>query len=109
METIGSFNYTKTINGNIVGEFVNHHHGRAFAECSELISENADNQIFDGNYKSIWQEDGIPILSKLKIERSSNSKFSLEWLNNENNEPIFRGEGFLISNNQMSGYYYSVD
>ena len=107
-KVIGSFCFKKTINGNLIGEFINNIHQRIFADCSETVTSDYSVDDFEGNYKNIWQEDNHSIILDLNIKNNSNSKFSLIWTNAETNIVIFKGEGFLISDNQMTGYYFSI-
>ena len=106
-KVIGSFCFKKTINGNLIGEFINNENQNIFADCSE-VEKNESFESFIGNYKNVWQERNNPIIMNLEIRINSNSKFSLLWTNTENNNVIFKGEGFLISNNKMTGYYFSI-
>ena len=101
---IGNFNYIKNKSGNIIGEFTNNLTSKIYSECSNLIEGNLLE--FTGIYRSIWEENNTPYISKLVIEKNKDFKSNLIWYDNDNNI-IFKGEGFIFKNT-LTGYYQDV-
>ncbi len=105
-QIIGSFYFKKTTSGNLIGEFTNNNHETIFSESCDLKILQKDLASFEGTYLSTWQEESESILMELEIMRNSNQmKYYLIWT--LANEPIFKGEGFLVDD-LLIGHYVSM-
>ena len=101
-EIFGSFYLTITVNGNLLGEFVNNFSNR-------IVTESANRQInsttFEGAYESTWN-DGDNHLATLTIAIKPNTDtgiYIVRW--EEDNHIIYQGEGFLLHNDTLIGFY----
>lgn len=98
----GSFCFIKSKSGNIIGEFLNNKNSKIFTESADLTKVIENSKEFTGEYITTWQENNVAIVMKLDIKKED-EKYLLTWRNGNDNK-IFFGEGFLISNELIGCY-----
>lgn len=99
---IGCFYYKRTVNGNLLGEFINSKNPNVIAECA--IIEIIDEKGFTGKFLSTWIEGGKKKIFKLEICLDIN-KFNLTWKNSKS-EIEFQGIGFLVDDILIGSYWF---
>lgn len=101
MKIIGRFYFKQTTSGNLIGEFSNNFSTHNIAECANI--KKGYDKPFQGEYKTIWFEDGENSLNlKIELKQSTDNIYSLLWFNEEKN--VFWGEGFLVDNLLIGDY-----
>ena len=95
MSIHGTFYFTKTKSGNLLGEFINNGLKNFIVESAN-INEGFCKEKFEVVYITNWLEDENAFASKLIIERDIENKkmFNLTWLDLKSEKPIFSGIGF---------------
>ena len=95
MSIYGTFYFTKTKSGNLLGEFINNGLKNFIVESAN-INEGFCKEKLEAEYTTNWLEDENAFASKLIIERDlENAKmFNLTWLDLKSKKPIFSGIGF---------------
>ena len=89
---IGRFYFTRTENGNLIGEFSNNRSESIQTESAETTAQTVN---YIGTYRSTWN-DGTAIEAELTIEikpNTNNQIFTLIW--RIGNDIAFWGEGML--------------
>lgn len=97
VDFMGSFYFDQTVNGNLIGEFMNN-------QTTVILTESATvNKItfpFEGSFVSTWFDTE---LHKATLDIKKNGfKFELKWT--EPNKQGYIGEGFLTGT-KLVGYY----
>ncbi len=105
----GSFYFKKTYDFNLLGEFANNDPSNKLltVECANKI-EKTDG--FRGTYISVWH-DTETHTAKLTIDlkfNDSNTIYTLKWFNDIRKEVVFEGEGFLLDENTLIGFYQGI-
>ena len=95
MKINGTFYFSKTKSGNLLGEFTNNGLKEYIVESAN-INKDFCKEKFEAEYITNWLEDEETFIAKLIIERNSNNNkmFDLTWRDIKNNEPIFKGIAF---------------
>ena len=95
MRINGTFYFTKTKSGNLLGEFINNGLKNFIVESAN-IDEGFCKEKFEAEYVTNWLEDEKTFVAKLIIVRNlENTKmFNLIWYDLKSNKPIFSGIGF---------------
>ena len=95
MSIHGTFYFTKTKSGNLLGEFINNGLKNFIVESAN-IDEGFCKEKFEAEYVTNWLEDEKTFVAKLIIVRNlENTKmFNLIWYDLKSNKPIFSGIGF---------------
>lgn len=104
-EIIGSFYFTRTRSGNLLGEYTNFRTNRIFSQAAS--STNLLSTII-GDYICVWFENNISVTSQLTIQFAIDSnelKYQLTWI--MENQQIFEGEAFFVDNT-LVGHYRST-
>jgi hypothetical protein len=99
----GCFYFIKTINGNLIGEFINNKIDKHIVESANLAdSENNNN--FKGIYTTIWLQGKVAHKAKLVITEKENT-YLLEWFEmNIKGDKMFEGIA-KIENGILKGQY----
>ena len=101
-EIIGNFYYTRSVNGNLLGEFTNNLDDRILSEsCNPRTNMDG----FIGEYNSSWQQNRDTFGFGLTIDNHPTAlgKFTLIW-SNPNGTPEYFGEGFRVGE-MLVGFY----
>jgi len=102
----GSFVFRNEGDGCLTSKYMNDNAG-PFTECCTLIKAKSSQDIFCGNWHSVWlQDNGEEGYATLLIERQkANIKlFDLTWTGKEGNV-LFRGVGMLYESFLIGSYW----
>jgi hypothetical protein len=105
----GRFYFRKTLDGNLIGEFLNNGPAYTCTESADLIFKKGEKdfekrQDFVGEYNTTWYE-GKACSAKLKITKQKDKdEYDLEWTDGAK----LTGQGRLSENNLLLiGNYWS--
>lgn len=99
---IGSFVFSKTASGNLIGEFINN--GKITKVSTESANLVESMSGFSGEYQTSWMENNKPKFARLIIEQR-NDTYELNWY--LSTKEVHKGRGF-IHGEFLVGYYYGV-
>lgn len=102
---IGRFYFTKTKNGNLLGEFSNNLSVKSSTEGADLI-KSVLSESYIGEYLTTWSElNNCYLLTLLITYKPScfDKIYTLTWLDN-NKKIKFWGEGFICDNLLVGDY-----
>jgi hypothetical protein len=107
-KVLGSFYFKKNDSNTIQGKFANND-GKNESTTDEIaITTEKDNPInsFIGNYTATWY-DTADRHAKLSIGFKFPSKviYTLKWQDVSDGKTLFEGEGFLLDENTLIGFY----
>ena len=103
MSITGRFYFKQTDSGNLIGEFSNNKMIVNSTESADIVKIKVN--VFIGDYKSSWIENGEVELLNLRIELKTNTKiYKLIWFKANAEEPAFWGEGFLVDKMLIGNY-----
>lgn len=101
---IGSFYFKITNNNNLIGEFTNNDPNEGIrTENACLIKSHSG---IDGIYTSTWFDNAVHLANLEIIQKNNNKTFKLVW--KEAGKITYEGEGFLMDNDTLIGFYQSV-
>lgn len=105
---LGSFYLRQLHNGNLHGEFCNNTLRTSSTESADRTEVTFERN-FEGEYHSTWFEDGAEhYLLKISPKERTATVFTLLWRNTDANV-VFRGEGFIMSDNILIGNYWDEE
>ena len=95
MNIHGTFYFTKTKSGNLLGEFINNGLKNFIVESAN-INDGFCKEKFEAEYTTNWLEDEKTFAAKLTITRNSENKkmFELTWNDLKSGALIYKGIGF---------------
>ncbi|HLN94441.1 MAG TPA: hypothetical protein VK183_02310 [Flavobacterium sp.] len=103
----GRFCFTRTQNGNLLGEYSNQQSQFNATECAELQQEpDEDAPPFVGTYRSTWLERDGPDEMTLRIATRSTERgtiYTLTWA--RGTEVVFFGEAFVFGEILVGNYW----
>jgi hypothetical protein len=101
---IGSFYFKITNNHNLIGEFTNNDPNECIrTENAQLIKSNSR---LIGIYQSTWFDNAVHLADLEIMQKNNNNTYKLEW--KEKGIITYQGEGFLMDNETLIGFYQSV-
>lgn len=99
----GCFYFIKTINGNLIGEFINNKIDKHIVESANL-EQSENNNNFQGTYTTTWLQGKEAHKAKLVITKTENN-YLLSWFKmNINEDKMFEGIA-KIENGILKGQY----
>lgn len=99
----GCFYFIKTVNGNLIGEFINNKIDKHIVESANL-EQSENNNNFQGTYTTIWLQDKVAHKAKLIIIEKENT-YLLSWFElNTSERKMFEGIA-KIENGILKGQY----
>lgn len=99
IKLVGCFYFSKSVNGNLLGEFTNDKSDDVTPECGVPTIHASG---FVGTYKTVWF-DIEQHFATLEITQKPNTNiYILEWT--ETGKPSYSGQAMLVEN-KLVGHY----
>ncbi len=111
----GRFYFTKTDNGNLIGEFSHNQCATIFTETAQLIDSTGTPGEYPGTYHSAWLDDDggnntAAILAELTITPTgpNDPRFDLNWrVIAPERQELYTGQA-MLANGMLIGDYESA-
>ena len=111
----GRFYFTRTSNGNLLGEYSNNQTKRCWTEGAnrnpEATADGSDP--FVGEYDTTWYEEdskeSVYARLEIKLKHPSARIYSLTWTEPKSGKVMFEGEAMLCDSLLIGDYRYVGD
>ena len=104
MKIVGVFYFKRTENGNLIGESKNDGTVRWNVESANRLTDS--NDLFAGDFLTVWLEDQKPYAGNLKIKKIG-EHYKLLW-HCKSQSSVFWGTG-KIKNDILTGNYSNTE